>query len=468
MLKIYNTLKRQKEEFIPLKEKEVSMYTCGPTVYDFFHIGNARSFINADFVRRYLEYSGYKVKFIMNLTDIDDKIIRRANAEDRSAESVATEYSKAFLEDIKHLNVKKATLYPKATHHMGEIIEMIEKLVQKGIAYATDDGVYYNVEKFPGYGKLSGKNTEDLQEGARVEVNELKQSPLDFALWKKAKPGEPFWPSPWGDGRPGWHIECSAMSCKHLGETFDIHTGGSDLVFPHHENEIAQSEAATGKPFVRYWMHYGFLNIDNEKMSKSLGNFKTARDMFSTYSAESIRFLFAQRHYTAPLDFTEQSIQSAATGLQRLQNLFERLTTLLSAKTNGETPELSFKDYEKAFSDAMDDDFNSPKAMGVLFDFVSEVNQALVKHESPSLQFVKKAHGFIKKTAGGVFGILKIQAKESGNPELEDKLIGLMLTLRTEMKLKKDFQTADLIRNELQKLGIVLQDSKDGTTFKKQ
>lgn len=468
MLKIYNTLKRQKEEFIPLKEKEVSMYTCGPTVYDFFHIGNARSFINADFVRRYLEYSGYKVKFIMNLTDIDDKIIRRANAEGRSAESVATEYAKAFLEDVKHLNVKKATLYPKATHHMGEIIEMIEKLVQKGIAYATNDGVYYNVEKFPNYGKLSGKNTEDLQEGARVEVNELKQSPLDFALWKKAKPGEPFWQSPWGDGRPGWHIECSAMSCKHLGETFDIHTGGSDLVFPHHENEIAQSEAATGKPFVRYWMHYGFLNIDNEKMSKSLGNFKTARDMFTTYSAESIRFLFAQTHYAAPLDFTEQSIQSAATGLQRLQNLFDRLTVLLAAKANGETPELAIKDYEKAFSEAMDDDFNSPKAMGVLFDFVSEVNQALVKHEIPSLQFVKKAHSFIKKTAGGIFGILNFQVKKSGNPELEDKLIGLMLTLRTEMKLKKDFQTADLIRSELQKLGIVLQDSKDGTTFKKQ
>lgn len=467
MLKIYNTLSRQKEEFIPLEPKTVKMYTCGPTVYDYFHIGNARSFINADFIRRYLEYSGYKVTFIMNLTDIDDKIIRRANAENRSAESVATEFSEAFKKDIKHLNVKPATLYPKATKHIQEIIDLIDTLVKKGIAYPTADGVYYNVSQFNGYGKLSGKNIEDLQEGARVEVNELKKNPLDFALWKIAKPGEPFWPSPWGDGRPGWHIECSAMSCKHLGETFDIHAGGSDLVFPHHENEIAQSEAATDKPFVRYWMHFGFLNIDNEKMSKSLGNFKTARDMFSLYSAESIRFLFAQTHYAAPLDFTEQSIHSANAGLQRLQNLFYRLEELKDGKAGTHKPALDFKHYKTAFSAAMDDDFNSPKAMGVIFDFVSEVNRALAENDAIHPAFIKEAYTFIKKTAGGVFGILKLKAKKGGNPELEDKLIQVLVQLRNEMKLKKDYQSADLIRNELQKLGIVLQDSKEGTTFKK-
>ncbi len=276
MLKLYNTLTKKVEEFIPIDPNEVRIYMCGPTVYDYFHIGNARSFVMADMVRRYLEYKGYKVKFVMNLTDVDDKIIKKANEENRKPSDVTTDYINAFFADITKLKIKKANVYPKATEHMGEIIDLIKQLEDKKFAYNKDGNVFYDVKHFSEYGKLSGKNIEDLESGARIEINEEKSNPLDFALWKKAKDGEPYWESPWGKGRPGWHIECSAMSCKHLGETFDIHAGGNDLIFPHHENEIAQSEAATGKPFVKYWLHFGFLNINEEKMSKSLGNFFTA------------------------------------------------------------------------------------------------------------------------------------------------------------------------------------------------
>ncbi|MCE1190224.1 MAG: cysteine--tRNA ligase [Ignavibacteria bacterium] len=467
MLRIYNTQTRQKEDFVPLHEGEIRMYVCGPTVYDFFHIGNARSFINADFIRRYLEFKKFKVTYIMNLTDIDDKIIRRANAEGVTAAKIADTFSKEFFADITKLKVKKATQYPRATSHIHEIIDFIGRLIERGIAYVTEDGVYYNIAKFPEYGKLSGKRIEDLQEGARVEVNEAKKNPLDFALWKMAKPGEPFWESPWGAGRPGWHIECSAMSCKHLGETFDIHAGGSDLIFPHHENEIAQSEAATGKQFVRYWMHFGFLNIDNEKMSKSLGNFKTARDIFGKYPAEVIRFVFAQTHYAAPLDFSENAIESSVTGLQRLQNCADRVAEFATAEPGTFVPSLDFKKYYASFEEAMDDDFNTPKGLAVLFDFVSEVNVALSNSEKPTKQFINNVQKFLKKTADGVFGILKTRKKQSGNPELEDKLINLLITLRTEMKLKKEYQIADLIRNELNGMGIQLQDTKEKTTYKK-
>ena len=285
-----------------------------PTVYDYFHIGNARTFINSDIIRRYLEYKGYKVKFVMNLTDVDDKIIKKSNEEKIGTEKVTEKYIKAFFEDIENLNVKKADIYPKATAHMKDIIEMIKKLEQKGFAYNVDGNVFYDVKKFKDYGKLSGKKIDELESGSRVEVNVEKKDPLDFALWKKAKEGEPYWESPWGNGRPGWHIECSAMSCKHLGETFDIHAGGNDLIFPHHENEVAQSEAANGKKFVNYWIHFGFLNIDNEKMSKSLGNFSTARDMLKKYSAETIRMLFAQTHYGGPLNFSDELLSAAEKG----------------------------------------------------------------------------------------------------------------------------------------------------------
>jgi cysteinyl-tRNA synthetase len=307
---IYNTLDRKKEEFKPINPPSVSMYVCGPTVYDLFHIGNARSFVMGDMIRRYLEYRGYNVKYVMNLTDVDDKIIKRANEQGVDAKDYAEKYISEFFKDIDGLKVKRADAYPQATHHIDDMIELIKELEKKEIAYNVNGDVFYDVRKFKDYGKLSGKNIDDLESGARIEINENKHNPLDFALWKKAKEGEPKWESPWGKGRPGWHIECSAMSMKELGETIDIHAGGSDLIFPHHENEIAQSEAATCHDFVKYWVHFGFLNIRNEKMSKSLGNFFTTRDVLKKFNAETIRLFFSQTHYAAPLNFSEELLFS--------------------------------------------------------------------------------------------------------------------------------------------------------------
>ena len=312
------------------------MYVCGPTVYDYFHIGNSRTFVLSDIIRKYLEYSGYNVEFAMNLTDVDDKIIKKSNEEKTDSKNIADKYTKAFFEDIQKLGIKKADIYPKATEHIKDIINMIKKLENNGLAYAVDGNVFYNVLKFKGYGKLSGKKIDELESGARVEVNINKKDPLDFALWKKAKEGEPFWESPWGNGRPGWHIECSAMSCKHLGETFDIHAGGNDLIFPHHENEIAQSEGANGKKFVNYWIHFGFLNIDNEKMSKSLGNFLTAREILKRYSAEAIRLAFAQAHYAGPLNFSDELLSSAEKGLEKIKNLVDKINDETNSLQEGE------------------------------------------------------------------------------------------------------------------------------------
>ncbi len=341
MLKLYNTLTRQKEEFLPINPPEVKFYMCGPTVYDYFHIGNARSFLMADIIRRYLEYKDYKVKYVMNLTDVDDKIIRKSNEEKITSDKVAEKYINYFMEDVEKLGMKKADVYPRATQHMQQIIDLIKKLEEKGIAYNVKGNVFYDVSKFQGYGKLSGKKIDELESGARIEINEEKKNPLDFALWKKAKEGEPFWESPWGKGRPGWHIECSAMSCKHLGETFDIHAGGNDLIFPHHENEIAQSEGASGKPFVKYWIHFGFLNINEEKMSKSLGNFFTARDILKKYSPFAIRMFFAQAHYGGPLNFSEELLASAEKGLEKLNNLRDKIIEeLKDNKIDGINPEV--------------------------------------------------------------------------------------------------------------------------------
>ncbi len=327
MLTLYNSLTKRKEEFVPLNPPEVKFYICGPTVYDFFHIGNARTFVMADILRKYLEYKGFKVKFLMNLTDIDDRIIKKSISDKISYDEVASKYSDAFFDDIKRLKLKPADLYPKATAHIEDIKAMIKKLVDSGAAYNVDGNVFYDVNKFKTYGKLSGKNIDDLEAGARVEINEEKRNPLDFSLWKKAKEGEPYWESEWGNGRPGWHIECSAMSCSHLGETFDIHAGGNDLIFPHHENEIAQSEAANGKQFVKYWIHFGFLNINKEKMSKSLGNFFTARDVLDRYSAEAIRLFFSQAYYRGPVDFSDDLLDAAEKGLEKLRNLADTFCT---------------------------------------------------------------------------------------------------------------------------------------------
>ncbi|MGA7836929.1 MAG: cysteine--tRNA ligase, partial [Ignavibacteriaceae bacterium] len=378
MLKIYNTLTKQKEEFVPLNPPNVNFYMCGPTVYDFFHVGNARSFLMSDVLRRYLEYKGYKVKFVMNLTDVDDKIIKKSNQENVTSDKIAEKYINYFLEDVEKLGMKKADVYPRATQHMSEIIGMIKKLEDKGIAYNVNGNVFYDVSKFNGYGKLSGKKTDDLESGSRVEINEEKKNPLDFSLWKKAKEGEPYWESPWGKGRPGWHIECSAMSCKHLGDTFDIHGGGNDLIFPHHENEIAQSEGATGKPFVKYWMHFGFLNINEEKMSKSLGNFFTARDILKKYSPFAIRMFFTQAHYGGPLNFSDELLASAEKGLEKLNNLRTKISDeLKSEKTDGVNPDFNFQKFEDKFVEVMDDDFNTPQGIAVLFDFAKEVNRLI-------------------------------------------------------------------------------------------
>ncbi len=468
MLRLYNTLTKQKEEFKPINPPYVHFYMCGPTVYDYFHIGNARSFLMADVIRKYLIYKGYKVKYVMNLTDVDDKIIKKSNEEKISSNEVAEKYIDSFMEDVRKLGMKKADVYPKATEHINEIISLIKKLEEKGIAYNVNGNVFYDVSKFKDYGKLSGKKIDELESGARIEINEEKKNPLDFSLWKKAKEGEPFWESPWGKGRPGWHIECSAMSSKHLGETFDIHAGGNDLIFPHHENEIAQSEGATGKPFVKYWLHFGFLNINDEKMSKSLGNFFTARDILKKYSPYAIRMFFAQAHYGGPLNFSEELLTSAEKGLEKINNLRDKINEELKTQNkDGVNPDFDFQKFEDRFVEVMDDDFNTPQGIAVLFDFVRDVNKVIAENQSLSSEFYKNVKDFLTRTAVEVFGILSFEEKKSaGDDKLEKELIELLIQLRSDAKKEKNYALSDRIRDELNKLGVVLQDSKEKTTYK--
>jgi len=467
MLKLYNTLTNKVENFVPLNPPDVGMYICGPTVYDYFHIGNARTFIMADIIRRYLEFRGYKVNFVMNLTDIDDRIIKKSIEENVPASVVARKYSEAFFEDIKRLRIKPATHYPKATENIEEILGMIKELIENGAAYNVDGNIFYNVSSFKSYGKLSGKKIDELEAGARVEVMEEKQNPLDFALWKKSKEGEPFWKSEWGNGRPGWHIECSAMSCKHLGETFDIHAGGNDLIFPHHENEIAQSEAATKKTFVKYWLHFGFLNINKEKMSKSLGNFFTAREVLAKYSAEAIRLFFAQAHYRGPVDFTDELLDSAEKGLEKLKNIRSAIETALNKnKQDGTDPGFDFQSFEKRFITALDDDFNTPQAIAVIFDFVKEANKTIAENDNLQLKFYIAVKSFLIKTAGDVLGIISFEKKELKQDSLlENELIKILIDIRLKAKSEKNFQLADDIRKKLESLGITLKDTKEGTDF---
>lgn len=467
-MQIYNTLTKRKEEFVPVNPPNVAMYMCGPTVYDIFHIGNGRSFIMADIIRRYLEFSGYKVKFVMNITDIDDKIIKKANEEKIPANQVASKYAGYFLEDVQKLKIRQADVYPKATDHITEIIDLIRKLEEQGYAYNINGNVFYNVSKFPEYGKLSGKVIEELQAGARIEINDQKQNPLDFSLWKKAKEGEPYWESPWGKGRPGWHIECSAMSSKHLGETIDIHAGGSDLIFPHHENEIAQSEAAHHHKFVNYWMHFGFLNIQNEKMSKSLGNFFTARDVLNKYPAETIRLFFVQTHYAGPLNFSEELLTAAKKGQEKIGNLARKIKEeLTAADPGGKIPGFNFDSYKNAFSEAMNDDFNTPQATAVIFDFVRDFNRAIAETPGVSRAFYEEGYSFLKSTAQDVLGVIDFEASAGNSPSLENELIELLIRLRSNAKLEKNYKLSDEIRNGLKAIGIELQDSKEKTTYKK-
>jgi len=468
MLSIYNTLTKKKEIFEPINPPEVGIYICGPTVYDFFHIGNARSFVMADVVRRYLLYKGYKVKFLMNITDVDDKIIKRSNEEKEDFNKFTKKYITAFFDDLEKLNLMKADYYPKATEHMDEIIRMIESLEDKGFAYNIDGNVFYDVTKFKEYGKLSGKNIDDLISGARIEINEEKKNPLDFALWKKAKSGEPYWESKWGNGRPGWHIECSAMSCKHLGEYFDIHAGGNDLIFPHHENEIAQSVASNDKQFVKYWLHFGFLNIENEKMSKSLGNFFTARDVLARHSAEAIRLFFAQAYYRGPLNFSDELLASAEKGLEKFENLVEKINLELNKnQTEGATPDLDIKLFEDKFIAAMDDDFNTAQAVAVIFYFVKEVNRTIAENENIITEFFKNVKAFLEKTAVEVLGIINFDVEDkTANKDIDVNVIQQMIEKRAEAKNEKYYALADKIRDELKELGVELKDSKEGTTYK--
>jgi len=421
MLLIYNTLTNKKEIFEPINPPDVMMYVCGPTVYDYFHIGNARSFIMTDVVRRYLLYKGYKVKFVMNLTDVDDKIIKRSREQNEDFNEFAEKYITAFFDDLEKLKLMKADIYPKATEHMDDIIRMIESLEDK-----------------------------------------------EFAYWKKAKSGEPYWESRWGKGRPGWHIECSAMSCKHLGKYFDIHAGGNDLIFPHHENEIAQSVAANEKPFVKYWLHGGFLNIENEKMSKSLGNFFTARDVLARHSAEAIRLFFAQAYYRGPLNFSDELLASAEKGLEKFENLVDKINLELNKnQTDGVNPELDIKLFEDKFITAMDDDFNTAQAVAVIFDFVKEVNRTIAENENINADFYKNIKVFLERTAVGVLGIINFDVEDkSANKDIDVNFIQQMIDRRTKAKIEKNYALADKIRNELKELGVELKDSKDGTVFK--
>ena len=478
-LKIYNSLTRQLEEFVPLHEGKVLMYSCGPTVYDYFHIGNARTFLVSDIVRRYLEYKGYTVTLVQNLTDIDDKIINRANEQGIDSSQLAQKYVDAYFEDSDKLGIRAADVHPRATEHIGEIITLIQTLIDKQAAYEIDGDVYYRVNHFAEYGKLSHRKPEDLLAGARVEIDERKEDPRDFDLWKKSKAEEPWWDSPWGKGRPGWHIECSAMAMKHLGETIDIHAGGHDLLFPHHENEIAQSEVATEKTFARYWMHVAFLQIDGRRMGKSESNFIFVHDAVQQYAPEAIRHFLISAQYRHPLDYNSTSLSESSSAVRRLSNCLDALKPYRGA--DGDTSEASH-DAETAcllqsidtmhhdFEFAMDDDFNTAGALGAIFKFVGEVNQFLAATGDQTSNgrgnVLRQAH----KSLVEVCNVLGIYAEEEvasdEHAALTAQLMDLILEVRQDARQRKDWETADKIRDRLEKLNVELQDSRTGTTWK--
>ncbi|WP_456453467.1 cysteine--tRNA ligase, partial [Thermococcus sp.] len=442
-IRVYNTLTKQKEEFRPLRKGEVRMYVCGPTVYDYTHLGHARTYIAFDVIRRYLEHRGYTVLMVMNFTDIDDKIIRRANETGEDPKELAEKFLKYFLEDMAALKVKPADIYPRVTEHIGDIIDFVKKLEEKGYAYEGSDGVYFEVQRFRDYGKLSGIKLEELRKGARVEPGEGKKNPEDFALWKKAKPGEPKWSSPWGEGRPGWHIECSTMSTKYLGESFDIHGGGNDLIFPHHENEIAQTEACTGQQWVKYWLHTGFLMVNGEKMSKSLGNFVTIREMLERYDPEVIRLFVLQRHYRSPLDYTEEGMEHARNNLERLYNTLENIRIALEkAEISFTWGREEFEAYEamrnarEKFYEAMDDDFNTAEAMKAVFEVSGAVNRYLSRVEKPKESILRKAMEFFKAVSE-VFGIFEDYFREQKAGE-EEALIELLIEVRAQLRKERN------------------------------
>lgn len=461
-MKVFNTLTRTKEEFVPIDKNEVKIYACGPTVYNYIHIGNARPLCVFDVLRKYLEYRGYNVKFVQNFTDVDDKIIKRANEEGLSFGEVSEEYIKEFWTDAHGLNFKDATVHPKATENIDEIIDIIKTLEEKGYAYAVDGDVYYRTLKFNGYGKLSHQPIEDLQSGARIAIGEKKEDPLDFALWKSAKEGEPYWDSPWGKGRPGWHIECSAMNRKFLGKEIDIHCGGQDLIFPHHENEIAQSEAANGCQFSKYWMHNGYINVDNVKMSKSLGNFKTVREIADVYGYEVIRYFLISSHYRSPINYNLEIIEQCKAALERLYTCRESLDFAVknADKSIADDEELLtlINSRREQFIAAMDDDLNTADAIAAIFDLVRDINTKILDKTVSYAVCTAAADLFDELCA--VLGILYNRKSNDLDSEIE-----ALILQRQEAKKNKDFATADKIRDDLKARGIILKDTRQGTTW---
>lgn len=461
-MKIFNTMSRRKEEFVPVDPNEVKIYACGPTVYNFIHIGNARPLCVFDVLRRYLEYRGYNVKFVQNFTDVDDKIIKRANEENSTFEEISEKYIKEFWTDAHGLNFKDATVHPKATENIDEIIEIIKTLEEKGYAYAVDGDVYYRTLKFKDYGKLSHQPIDDLQSGARIAVGDKKEDPLDFALWKAAKEGEPYWDSPWGKGRPGWHIECSAMNKRYLGNTIDIHCGGQDLIFPHHENEIAQSEAANGCMFSKYWMHNGYINVDNVKMSKSLGNFKTVREIADVYGYEVIRYFLISSHYRSPINYNLEIIEQCKSALERLYNCRESLDfAIKNAKTDIADNEeiLALIDSRKEqFINSMDDDLNTADGIAAVFDLVSDINTKIINKDVSKNVCQKAADMFDELT--GVLGLVYNRKSNDINDDIEK-----LIEERQQARANKDWATADRIRDELKAQGITLKDTPQGVTW---
>lgn len=461
-IRIYNTLTRQKEEFIPQEPGKVRMYVCGPTVYNYFHIGNARPFLIFDVVRRYLKYRGFQVLYVQNFTDVDDKIIRVAKEEGVHPQVVADRYVDAYFQDAESLGVERADVHPRVTEHMQEIIEMIEELVAKGYAYEADGDVYFKTAGFTEYGKLSKQPIEDLLAGARIEVSEKKQNPLDFTLWKAAKPGEVSWPSPWGEGRPGWHIECSAMSKKYLGETLDIHGGGQDLIFPHHENEIAQSEAANCKTFSRYWMHNGYININNEKMSKSLGNFVLVHDLLQQYDARAVRFFLLTAHYRNPINFSKELMEQAAQGLERIDTAVNNLNHWLTTvqKGDSDSKEVDAAMLQDKFLQAMDDDFNTADAIAAIFELVRQANSCL--HEGRATAADVEVY---RDTLVELTNVLGIAPQQEGDELAEE--VERLIQERALARQNRDFKRADEIRDRLTAMGIILEDTPQGVRWKR-
>ena len=460
-MKVFNTLTRQKEELKTIEEGKVKIYACGPTVYNFIHIGNARPLCVFDVLRRFLEYTGYDVRFVQNFTDIDDKIIKRANEENLTYKEVSEKYIEEFWKDVKGMNIREATVHPKATENIDEIINIVSTLIDKGYAYAVDGDVYFSPKKFDEYGKLSHQPLEDLEAGARIMVGEVKKEPMDFALWKSAKPGEPYWESPWGHGRPGWHIECSAMVRRYLGNTIDIHCGGQDLIFPHHENEIAQSECCNGASFANYWMHNGYINVDNVKMSKSLGNFFTVRDVAEAYGYEPIRYLMISSHYRSPINYSTDVIEQCKASLTRLYTCRDNLDFALSNAADGEVNEeitAMLNKRREQFVDALNDDLNTADAISAVFELVRDINSKVIT-DAPVKGNCEAAAKLFDELCD-VLGLVYDRKKEDLDSEVE-----ALIAQRTEARKNKNWAEADRIRDELKAMGIVLEDTAQGVKW---